>query len=113
MDRGMSPVRFVRTPSLLRPLAVASIAVAAAVLPGAAGTGASAEGATRVVARRVQGWREAPAGAPEADGPISGVQNADGDAVRIPTEDVDGIPAGTTLEVTVGPQDDAAAADPL
>src|SRR3954464_495947 len=105
MDRVMSPVRLVRTPSLLRPLAVASIAVAAAVLPGAVATGASADEATTVVGRLGQAWPEAPAGPPEADGPISWVQNADGDAVRIPTEDVDGIPAGTTLKLTVDPQD--------
>src|SRR3954452_13034676 len=101
MDRGMSPVRLVRTPSLLRPLAVASVAVAAAVLPGAVASGASADEATTVVGRLVQAWPEARAGGPAADGPLSWVQNADGDAVRIPTDDVGGIPTGTTLKVTV------------
>ena len=62
----------------------------------------------------MQAWPEAGAGAPEADGPISWVQNADGDAVRIPTDDVDGIPAGSTVQVTVEPDgDDGDAADPL
>src|SRR3954447_1932995 len=110
MDRWMSPVRFAPA---LRSLAVASVAVAAAVLPGAVASGASADEATTVVGRLVQAWPEAPAGAAEAGGPISWVQNADGDAVRIPTDDVEGIPAGTTLKVTVGPGDDGNDADPL
>jgi hypothetical protein len=113
MDRWMSPVRFGPAPTLLRSLAVATVAVAAAVLPGALGSGASADEATTVVGRLLQAWPEAPAGAPEADGPISWVQSADGDTVRIPTGDVDGIPTGTTLRVTLDPQDDGAAADPL
>ena len=50
---------------------------------------------TTVVGRLVQAWPEAQARRrAEADGPISWVQNADGDAVRIPTEDVEGIPTG-------------------
>ena len=115
MDRWMSPVRSVPTPppALLRSLVVAVLAVAGVVLPGAVGAGASADEATTVVGRLVQAWPEAPAGAPEADGPISWVQQADGDAVRIPTEDVDGVPTGTTLKLTVDPQDDGDAADPL
>ena len=61
----------------------------------------------------MQAWPEDARAAPaEAEGPISWVQNSDGDAVRIPTEDVAGIPTGSTMQVTVDPQDDDAA-DPL
>ena len=41
------------------------------------------------------------------------MQNAEGDTFRIPTDDVDGIDPGTTVRVTVDPQDDGSATDPL
>ena len=106
----MPSVRFALAPALLRSLAVGSALIAGAVLPGAV---ASADQATTVVGQLVQAWPEAGTGAREADGPISWVQNAEGDAVRIPTEDVEGIPAGTTLQVTVSPEGDGNAEDPL
>jgi hypothetical protein len=106
----MPSVRFVLAPTLLRSLAVGSTLIAGAVLPG--GIAAADEPGTTVVGQLVQAWPEAGTGATEADGPISWVQSAEGDAVRIPTEDVDGIPTGTTVQVTVTPEDDDAE-DPL
>jgi hypothetical protein len=111
MDRGMSSVRCAPVPTLLRSLAVASALIAGAVLPG--GIAVADDGSTTVVGRLVQAWPEVEAGRPEVDGPISWVQNADGDAFRIPTDSVDGIPAGSTVQVAVGPPGDGTATDPL
>jgi hypothetical protein len=97
---------------MLRSLAVGSVVLVGALLPGTAAWADDSSGTT-VVGRLVQAWPEAGVGAHEADGPISWVQNADGDAVRIPTEDVDGIPAGSTVQVTVSKDGDGNAADPL
>ena len=103
-------------PTLLRSLAVAVRRCSPAPC-------CPAGAAARRRAGRHDGRRPAGAGvargrrtrrAGEADGPISWVQNADGDAVRIPTDDVDGIPAGSTVQVTVGAAGrTATAADPL
>jgi hypothetical protein len=107
----MSAARFAPVPTLLRSLAVASALIAGAVLPG--GIAVADDGSTTVVGRLVQAWPEVEAGEPEVDGPISWVQNADGDAVRIPTDSVDGIPAGSTVQVAVGAPDGGTATDPL
>jgi hypothetical protein len=109
----MPSVRFALAPArrrLLRSLAVGSAVAAAIVAPGAV---AQAEEltATTVVGQLVQAWPDSEGGAPTEA--ISWVQNADGDAVRIPTEDVEGIPTGTTLQVTVSPEDGGNAEDPL
>src|SRR4051812_22667891 len=111
MDRWMSPVRFVRTSALLRSLAVGSALIAGAVLP--VGTAAADEGTTTVVGRLVQAWPEVEAGEAAPDGPITWVQNPGGDAVRIPTDSVEGIPTGSTVQVTVGGEDGGSAEDPL
>jgi hypothetical protein len=112
MQKEMSSARFVPTPILLRMLAVGSALIAGAVLPGA--TAAADEPAgTTVVGQLVQAWPEVASGEPEVDGPISWVQNPGGDAVRIPTDSVDGIPAGSTVRVTVGAADGGTAEDPL
>src|SRR3954452_14543824 len=111
MDRWMSAVRFVRTLALLRSLAVGSALIAGAVLP--VGTATADEGTTTVVGRLVQAWAEVEAGAAEPDCPITWVQNPGGDAVRIPTDSVEGIPAGSTVQVSVGAGDGGTAEDPL
>jgi hypothetical protein len=114
----MSSVRFAPAPRrLLRSLAVGAVVAAAVVAPAAVAHADEPTGTT-VVGRLVQAWPEDEAGehaadAREADGPISWVQNAAGDAVRIPTEDVEGIPAGTTVQVTVNADDDEDDEDPL
>jgi hypothetical protein len=112
MQREMPSARCALAHALLRSLAVGSAVIAAAVLPGATASADEVAGST-VVGRLVQAWPEAGAEAAEAEGPISWVQSADGDAVRIPTADVDGIPAGTTVQLTLGRADDEVAADPL
>jgi len=112
MDRWMPSVRFVPAPTLLRSLAVGSVLVAGVLLPVA--TAAAGEPAgTTVVGQLVQAWPEVAQGEPGIDGPISWVQGPDGDAVRIPTDSVDGIPAGSTVQVIVGAQDgEGTSADP-
>ena len=108
----MSPVRFALAPTLLRSLAVGTALIAGAVLPGATAFADEPAGTT-VVGQLVQAWPEVAHGEPEVDGPISWVQNPDGDAVRIPTDSVNGIPAGSTVRVTVGAEDGGTAEDPL
>src|SRR3954470_16829223 len=112
MCRGMSDARFALAPTLLRALAAGFVAVATVVLAGGAAA-ADEPGGTTVTGQLVQAWPEVAAGDPEADGPISWVQNTDGNAVRIPTDSVAGIPAGSTVQVTVGPEDGGTAEDPL
>jgi hypothetical protein len=107
----MPSVRFVLAPRrLLRAIAVGSAVAAAVVVPGVAQAD-QPDGAT-VVGQLVQAWPETQGGSSEAEGPISWVQSPDGEAVRIPTEDVEGIATGSTLQVTVDPED-GDAADPL
>ena len=65
-------------------------------------------GRATVVGRLVQAWPEAGTGAPGPSRPISWVQNADGDAVRIPTDDVDGIPPAPPCRSPSPPADDDA-----
>ena len=111
MQKEMPSARFVLGPRrLLRSIAVGSAVAAAVLVPGVAQADQST--GTTMVGRLVQAWPETQGGSAEAEGPISWVQNPDGDAVRIPTEDVEGIPAGSTLQVTVHPED-GDTADPL
>jgi len=119
MQREMPSARFAPAPArrrrlvgLLRSLVVGSAVAAAVMGPGAVARADEPSGTT-VVGRLVQAWPESRDEAQEADGPISWVQNAEGDALRIPTEDVEGIPSGTTVQVTVGPGDDGDDEDPL
>ena len=106
------------TSRLLRSVAVASAlacsAVVSAVLPGAVAAADELAGTT-VVGQLVQVWAEGEQGdaAEGADGPLSFVETAAGDAVRVPTEDVEGLPAGATVSVTVGAQVDDDAANEL
>jgi hypothetical protein len=73
-------------------------------------TAASAEegppGGEVLVGELVQAWPEYedPAEAAEhgAEGPLSWIETEPGQAVRVPTEDVEDIPLGATVEVTLG-----------
>ena len=107
MQRWMPSVRVRPRPPPSAALARGGVPPSAArgLLPGAVAAADEPAGTT-VVGRLVQAWAE---GSPRttrttADGPISWVQTAAGDAVRVPTEDVEDIPAGATVEVTVGPR---------
>ena len=118
----MSSVRDALAPSsrLLRSVVVASAlagsAVLSAVLPGAVAAADEPAG-TAVEGRLVQVWAEGAHGDADedhgAEGPLSYVETAAGDAVRVRTEDVGALPAGATVSVTVGgPVDDEAASSP-
>ena len=70
-----------------------------------------------VVGELLQAWPE-PESAHDAadhghDGPLSWVRTAAGEAVRVPTEDLGGVPAGARVELTVGDSvpDEASAED--
>src|SRR4051794_9096048 len=97
----------------LRPVALAftvmTSAVLSAVLPGAVASADESSAAT-VTGRLVQAYSEThpdavAAGFP-ADGPISWVRTAEGEDVRIPTEDVAGVQVGSTVSVPVAAADD-------
>ena len=95
----------------LRRLAPALAAVAVVALPLLPGTALAQEPAGRtVVGELVQAWPEAEHGDPtgaHAEEPLTFVETAAGDAVRIPTQDAAGLAVGATVEVTVGaPVDD-------
>ncbi len=106
MNGGMSAPRAPRRPAaLLRTLLVAGVVAGMTAGPVAAVAHADEPAGTPVVGRLVQAWAE---GSPEgrhADeataAPLSWVQTADG-AVRVPTADLPGVPAGATVELTVG-----------
>ena len=123
MQKQMPSAREFLAPSgrLLRSGAVVSaLACAAVVLPGGVAAADELAGTT-VVGRLVQVWAEAEHAEPghaeaghageDAETPLSFVETATGDAVRVPTEDLDGVPAGSTVSVTVGAQVDDEAAD--
>jgi hypothetical protein len=109
MQEGMSPTPALRRPAaLVRALVVAgalAVAAPAVVLavPGAAS--AQEPAGTDVVGRLVQAWPEKAPGEEdahdEAATPLSWVETGEG-AVRVPTEDVAGVPAGATVELTLG-----------
>ena len=96
---------------LLRAVVVTSALAGSVVL--SAGVAAADEAPTTVVGRLVQAWAEADpadvAAGQEADAPISWIQPAEGDAVRVETSGVGDIPAGSTVSVTVsaGADDDS------
>ncbi|MBN1093848.1 hypothetical protein JKP75_15585 [Blastococcus sp. TML/M2B] len=100
----MSPAR-ARSAALLRALLVAGVAAGAIAGPAAGVASAGEPEGTAVVGRLLQAWAEDdPAGqhgAHAATAPLSWVETADG-AVRVPTEDLGGVPAGATVELTVG-----------
>jgi hypothetical protein len=108
-----------RLPRLLV-LAVATTAVLPALaVPPAAAEDPVATGET-IVGELVQGYADPfpsasldhPA-AEHEDGIVSWIETASGEAVRVPTEDVEDIPTGSTVEVTVGApvQDEVVATD--
>ncbi|MGK5115657.1 hypothetical protein [Geodermatophilus sp. CPCC 205506] len=109
----------VRRPPTLRSLAV--LAAVATALPLLGAPPALAEDPARgdtLVGELVQAWPEhtdedpAEAAALAADGPLSWIETAPGEAVRVPTDDVADIPVGATVEVTVGDEvTDAPAAE--
>ncbi|TFV76082.1 hypothetical protein E4P39_09345 [Blastococcus sp. CT_GayMR19] len=117
----MSSARDALAPSgrLLRSVVVASAlvcsAAVSAVLPGAVASADEAAG-TAVVGRLVQVWAEGKhddsdhAAGSAAERPLSYVETSAGDAVRVPTEDVEAFEAGATVSVTVGAQVDDEAA---
>jgi len=116
MSGWMASSLIVRAPlarrRLLRSLAVAAAVVSGAVAPVAlSGAVASADAVAgqTVEGQLVQAWAEAePAAGHDADGHgsdglVSWVQPAEGDPVLIESDAVDGVPSGSTVEVTVGP----------
>ena len=91
----------------LRALAGAATALALALaLPATAARAEEAAGPDTVVGEIVRAWPEAgPAGSDaeeHAETPLTWVESATGEAVRVPTEAVAGIGVGATVEVTVG-----------
>jgi hypothetical protein len=108
---------------LLRSLAVAAAVAAGAVAPVAlSGAVASADAVAgqTLEGRLVQAWAEAePADAGHAghdhgdDGLVTWVQPAEGDPVLIDGAAVEGVPSGSTVEVTVGSASTAAGDEPL
>jgi hypothetical protein len=89
--------------SLVVAAAVASSVALPAILPGAVAS--ADEPAGEVVGQLVRAWpdeKQAEEAGHEAEGPLSWVETAAGEAVRVPTEDVEDIPSGATVEVTVG-----------
>ena len=102
----MPPAPALRRPSaLLRALVVAGVLAPAVVLAGPGVAAAQEPAGTDVVGRLVQAWPEKAPGEgdahAEAAAPLSWVETADG-SVRVPTDDLEGVPAGATVELTVG-----------
>jgi hypothetical protein len=122
MSGWMPSARYAPAPAarrrLLRSVAVAAAVlcgvVAPAVLPGAVAA-ADEPGSTTVVGELMQAWAEAaPAEAATghgAEGPVSWVQPAQGDPVHVDTAGLSGIPAGSTVAVTVGTEASTTADD--
>jgi hypothetical protein len=99
--------------SLVVGAAVAGAALASALVPAATASADVLDGAT-VVGELVQAWpdEQHTDASHEARGPLTWVETAEGAAVRVPSDEVAGIPAGSTVEVTVGAQvDDEASAE--
>jgi hypothetical protein len=106
MEEGMSPVRGTRRPALLLRTLVVAGALAGSMAGPAVGVASADEPAgTTVVGRLVQAYPEEGPGdqhaGSETTAPLSWVQTSDG-AVRVPTADLPGVPAGATVELTVG-----------
>src|SRR4051812_38928172 len=105
MPWGMSASSGRRARRLLLPLAVCA-GVLLPALPAAADEPAT------LVGQLVQAYPEqAHPGHDGQDAPLSWVRTAAGESVRVPTEDVADVPAGSTVSVAVGGQVDDAAAD--
>jgi hypothetical protein len=101
----VSAVRRLRCSRLL--LIALAVAVTAPILavPGVAAAAPASSGET-VVGQLVQAWPEYrdhdEATDRGADGPLSFVRTKAGESVRVDTDDVDDLPLGATVEVTVG-----------
>src|SRR4051794_12354070 len=107
MTEGMSSSPFRRAVRV----ALAAAVGCAVVLPATAAA-AGEPSASTVVGQLVQAYPEqAHPGYDGQDAPLSWVQTAAGESVRIPTEDVADVPAGSTISVDVGGQVDDAATD--
>src|SRR3712207_3828082 len=94
--------------SLVVAAAVASGALAPVALSGAVASADGGAGAT-VEGQLVKAWAEAEPADPDHgaeehddDGLLAWVQPAEGDPVRIDSAAVDGVPSGSSVEVTVG-----------
>lgn len=103
MQEGMPAARNVPA-APARPLLRSGALVAAL---GAAGLltvagPAAAEPPTTVVGQLVQAWPETAAAHEAHEAPLSWIETAAGDSVRVPTEDVEDLEPGATVEVTVG-----------
>jgi hypothetical protein len=111
MHKGMLPVPGV-VRRLLPAFAVAAV-VAGPLVPGAAQ--AQEPVGSTVVGELVQAVPETAEGeaAHAAEQPITWVETAGGESVRIPTEEAAGLTAGSTVEVTVGAEVDDAAGQGL
>src|SRR5438309_4892718 len=102
MRKGMpsvpGPLRLPRAAALAGVLAAGLVAV-----PLGSGI-ASAAPTTTVVGKLVQAYPESRAetSAELAAKPLTWVQRADGSSVRVDTDDVTGIPAGSTVRMRVG-----------
>ena len=107
MQKGMSASRDARTPSLRtvtrsRVVAVvAALAASAGVAIGLPATASAAAGTT-VTGTLLQAYPETASPDGAADAPLSWVQTAGGSAVRVPTSAMQGVAAGSTVQVTVG-----------
>ena len=101
----MSASSGTRRPALLlRALLVAGAVAGSTLGPSVAVASADEPAGTTVVGRLVQAFaEEGPGGHSDAEtaSPLSWVETDDG-AVRVPTEDLPGVPAGATVEVTLG-----------
>ena len=113
MSGWMPSARYLPAPAgrrrLVRPLAVAAAIVCGAVAPMVLSGGvavADEPAGTTVVGQLVQAWAEAAPAEAEAghahEGPMSWVQPSEGDPVLVDTAGVSGVPAGSTVALTVG-----------
>jgi hypothetical protein len=103
--------RLHRPRPFLAALAAAGVLSAFAV-PGTAAADDEVSAGDRVVGRLVQAWQEhddhAEAVARSDEGPLTWIETASGDAVRVATEDLEGdlpgagVPVGATVSVVVG-----------
>ncbi|WNV74828.1 reprolysin-like metallopeptidase [Geodermatophilus sp. DSM 44513] len=110
----MHPHRFAPAPRRRSLRALAGVATVLALSLAVPATAARAEAAPAPVADTVVGevvraWPEAglagsAAEEEHAEAPLTWVQDASGEAVRVPTDAVAGLPVGSTVEVTVGGQ---------
>src|SRR4051794_40131184 len=86
-------------------LLTAALVGAGVLVPGAAAAADDAPGPGTVVGELVQAYPEdtgTRAGGGHTDAPLSWVRTAAGQSVRVPTDDVADLPAGSKVSVAVG-----------